>query len=243
MAGMAALAMATPANAIINGTDATEDYSFVTTIRDAQGQHYCGGALIAPDWVVTAGHCTHLSAKDMSVQIGSNDRQQGGTERNVTKIVEHPDYDPEPLALRRDIALLKLDAPVRQEPIRIADTRTEPSSPVRIMGWGMTCEDGTDCPEPPTTLQQLDTEIVRDKACTGFEPESDTCSEHPSGKAQACTLDSGGPVIQHNWRGWELSGVMSRDGDFDTNPRCVGPMIWTDTVAHKPWIKDTIGGA
>jgi hypothetical protein len=42
---------------------------------------------------------------------------------------------------------------------------------------------------------------------------------------------------------WELVGVTSRDGDEKTDPRCVGPGVWTDAPAYKGWIRRTAGTA
>lgn len=55
-----------------------------------------------------------------------------------------------------------------------------------------------------------------------------------------CTGDSGGPLLRRAGGGWELAGATSRDGDFDVNPLCVGPTVFTGTEAHADWIDDTV---
>lgn len=244
VAGAAAVAtaavLAPPAGAIIGGNDATQDYPFMVTLRDGNDAHYCGGALVARRWVLTAGHCTHVPVKDLTVKVGGTHLEKGGSVRGITRIVRHPRYTADPLDLRYDIALLKLNRPVTQTPIKIAARSGSPGTPVRILGWGMTCEDGNECPEPPTTLQELDTEIVPDDRCTGIDAASDICSRHPTKQAQACALDSGGPMVRAKRGRWVLVGVTSRDGDEETDPRCVGPGVWTDAPAYAYWIEKTI---
>jgi secreted trypsin-like serine protease len=241
VAVVVAAALAPPAGAIIGGNDATEDYPFIVTLRDGNGVHYCGGTLVAPDWVVTAGHCSHVPVKDVTVKVGGTNVETGGSVRGVTKVVRHPRYTADPDNLRYDIALFKLDRPVAQTPIKIAARSSAPGTTVRLLGWGMTCEDGNECPEPPVTLQELDTQIVPDDRCTGLDAASDLCSEHPTRQAQACVLDSGGPMVREKRGRWVLVGITSRDGDEETNPNCVGPGVWTDAAAYADWIRTTTG--
>ncbi|MCA1185883.1 MULTISPECIES: trypsin-like serine protease [unclassified Saccharopolyspora] len=238
-AGAVALTAAfTPAaSAIIGGHDATADYPFMVSVQK-DGQHYCGGSLIAPDWIVTAGHCTvNLEPQQLSVQIGDHDRTKGETAK-VTEVIAHPDFSYEPF--HDDVAVMKLDHPVRAQPIELAAASGPAGTPTRILGWGMTCEDGSECPDLPTVLQELDTELVADDRCSeNYDPANELCTDSPTEGAQACILDSGGPQLKGRPGAWELIGATSRDGDAD--PNCAsGPGIYTDLTAHRAWIENTI---
>lgn len=44
-------------NRIVGGEEADiSDYGWQVSLQ-ANGAHYCGGSIISPEWVLTAGHC------------------------------------------------------------------------------------------------------------------------------------------------------------------------------------------
>src|SRR6266498_5650029 len=65
MAGLAAPAVAatvrdpdpTIGPLVVGGQPATEAYPFATSLQTNGGNHFCGAALIRPNWVETAKHC------------------------------------------------------------------------------------------------------------------------------------------------------------------------------------------
>ncbi|MDI2029106.1 serine protease [Saccharopolyspora sp. TS4A08] len=232
-------ALAPPASGIIGGHDATAEYPFmVSVLKD--GHHYCGASLIKPDWIVTAGHCTvNLDPQQLSVRVGDRDRTKG-EEAEVTEVIAHPNFSYEPF--HDDVAVMKLDHPVNAQPIEVAADPGPEGTATRILGWGMTCEDGSECPDVPIVLQELDTELVADDRCSeNYNPDNELCTDSPTENAQACMLDSGGPQIKGRPGQWELIGATSRDGD--ANPQCAtGPGIYTDLTAHRDWINRTTAG-
>ncbi|GAA4856899.1 serine protease [Saccharopolyspora cebuensis] len=225
--GLAAPAVAAPppevSPLIVGGHDATEEYSFVVSLQQ-QGQHACGGSLIAEDRVVTAAHC--VGGSGYTVRVGSNDHTSGGEEAGVASIRTHP---------TGDIAVLTLDRPVSATPIPIADDSGDPGTATRIIGWGQTCAE-PGCGPAPRTLQELDTQVVPDADCLGIDGANEICTDNPGGDSGACYGDSGGPQIKGTPGNWELIGATSRAGN--ENPTCAtGPSIYADVVAYADWIR------
>ncbi|MFF1913917.1 S1 family peptidase [Streptomyces sp. NPDC058239] len=246
-------AMSPSASAIVNGQEATQRYPFMATLPqtakfptgdgetiDVRAQ--CGASLITSRWLVTAAHCVNPEALDGIVRIGSDDRESGGTVRHIKRTVTHPAYDVESDPSTNDIALVELDRPVSEKPIRIAKSVGRPGTPTRLLGFG-TVRDTDYLPDAvfPDKLKQLDTRIGAVNECSpGRADKTRICTISKTPGAMACFGDSGGPQIQHGRDGrWELVGATSGDGD--TDPTCgTGPGMYTNVPAYSKWIDRTI---
>ncbi|AXB45772.1 S1 family peptidase [Amycolatopsis albispora] len=238
---VAAVAGATPAGAdvtpfIVGGNDADQEYSWMVSLQEG-GNHFCGGSLISPEWVLTAAHCVQGSSADsISARIGSNDRTSGGEEAQAAEVVVHPDYTG--TGAGGDIALVKLSAPAKSAPISLGTT-TDAGTKTRLLGWGQTCPERGGC-DAPVQLQQLDTQVVEADKCTGIDGSVELCTDNPGGDAGACYGDSGGPQIVGSAGKYELIGVTSRTGNGD--PTCAtGPSIYTSAPAYSDWISQNVG--
>ncbi|PXY21191.1 S1 family peptidase [Prauserella muralis] len=222
---------------IVGGVPADQPYPFAVSLQQNSGEHFCGGALVAAEWVVTAAHCVQgREPAEFSARIGSLDRTQGGEVIEPAQVLPHPDYDPD--GAGGDVALVRLASPAQAEPIALA-TGAEVGVPTRILGWGQTCPT-EGCGTSPVTLQQLDTSVVDGAGCTAvFDPAVELCTGNPEGRKGACYGDSGGPEIIRAGERWLLAGVSSRPGVHDAT--CgTGPSIYTSVVAYTPWITEHV---
>src|SRR6478735_4631550 len=125
----AALAVAPASSlAIVGGHDAG---SYPSVARITFGQSFlCTGTLIAPNWVLTAGHCGSVTgaavatpaswpAPLINVRIGSNKPGTGGETVPVSQVVVEPSY----LATQGyDISLLKLSRASTKAPVKVSGT-------------------------------------------------------------------------------------------------------------------------
>jgi trypsin len=206
-AACATLALAaSPSQAIVGGSNAAAG-EFPSVAEITFGQSFlCTGTLIAPDWVLTAGHCGSLTgaavaspaawpAPLIDVRIGSNKPGQGEKVPVAQAIVE-PDYL---LNSGYDITLLKLSEASTKTPTPVAGDAAgalwAPSTLETIAGFGTTSEGG----DTPDTLQKARVPVTTDAYCGGayddFDAKTMLCAGYAQGGTDTCQGDSGGPLF------------------------------------------------
>jgi secreted trypsin-like serine protease len=225
----ACLVFASPSSAVVGGRDAAPGaYPAVAEITFGSS-FLCTGTLIAPRWVLTAGHCGSITGAAVGspaawppqlidVRIGSI--TPGAGERvPVRRVVVNPNY----LAnVGYDIALLELSTPSTKTPARVVGaggaSLWAPTTLETIVGFGTTSEGG----DTADTLQEAQVPITTDAYCSGayddFDATSMVCAGFPEGGVDTCQGDSGGPMF-----GRDAAGVLKVVGATSFGEGCARP--------------------
>ncbi len=207
-----------PASALDGGTPASTDdpraaatvaIQVVEPLNDGTHRsHECSGALIAPDLVLTAGHCLDKAARPEHIAVFFFDGPRAvAPYAKVAAFTAHPAHEkgwadePGDIQTRQtqvasDIAVLRLAAPVRgRRPVSFDAAARTMSFIALAAGSDRAGKSGT---LRRTALGKL------------YRTQTGTPLVFASPEGAVCSGDSGGPVFTANGGLWGILGAITR---------------------------------
>jgi hypothetical protein len=204
---------------VFHGTPVTAEQAPWLVSLTTRGP-YCGGALIAPDRVLTAAHCVQgADPNHVGVRLGGVRRAWRGayfptSYREISSPVA-PD-DPTASGTVDDLAVIVLKDPVTDvTPLPIASSAPIPGEATLTIGHGATGAGASDPPgEARSAAQIVSGDCPAAYGARLFHAGKHLCTLDPTpNAAQACAGDSGSPVMVQRDGAWAVAGVVTWGGE------------------------------
>lgn len=201
----------------------------------------CTGILVAPDLVLSAGHCEGPTSLPRSVVIGALDHTVGGEEIAVTESWRMPDW-----LETFDVAALALERPAQTPPVRLmapceANDVLFDGATAIIAGYGALDDTAS---ETTTELHEAMV-TIEDANCSDLErgcrPSVSPGGElRAGGDADTCVGDSGGPLYLEAKDGLVVAAITSRSALPAPTP-CGAGGLYVRVDAIRDWLEAETG--
>ena len=238
-----------PALRIVGGTETDRNFYPWMVALIFNTDQFCGGTLISPRWVLTAGHCTD-GADEVRLLLGAHDiravREEGRQELVSRVIIPHPLFNL--MFLTNDIALVQLPEQIEFQdsilpiclPTKSESMETLEGLDTLVTGWGVPADNVDDL---SPVLREANVKTISNLECEIEFPTvvtpNNICISGEGGHA-TCSGDSGGPLLSLTPKGmYKQVGVTS----FGSIVTCESdiPAGFTKVTSYLMWIETVTG--
>jgi hypothetical protein len=232
--------VAEPASPVVGGSRVPEGkWRDVVVVIAREGT--CTGTLVAPDVVVTAGHCIEAGPIEVITDTVDHGVPYAGDRIRVKWARAYPRWWE-----RYDVGVIMLDHVARGRARRVAAActtreRLVAGGEVHVVGFGLVTPEGVggNTAMHEATLRVTDPTCTSDLACNAEVAPHGEFVAGGDGR-DTCFGDSGGPAYLDTPEGPALVGVVSR-GRAPPGPICGGGGIYVRADKVVAWIQRVTG--
>ncbi|XP_073450154.1 myeloblastin-like [Aquarana catesbeiana] len=217
---------------IVGGREARPNsHPYIASLQFRR-QHFCGGSLIAPQFLMTAAHClSDLNPSQVTIVLGAHSLRSNEDSKQTFRIAQVFENGFNPQTLSNDILILRLDrAASLNSRVKVVNlprvNETVPAGTQCVTsGWGRL---GTQS-RASDLLQELNVTVTSRDLCR----PNNICTGVFMRQAGICFGDSGGPLV--------CNGVIQGISSFII--RSCGSGVAPDFFARVALFRNFIDGA